>query len=118
MPHSRRAFPLIALLATLSGGGLACGADGAPAGHAAEGQPIAVLSPPIRLAWEPDVPMHAGLWKDGQEMPALTPGALIPSGTVLADLPPGTYQVKVAPTTADKALWCSTSAWFVVPTRR
>ena len=42
MPHSRRAFPLIALLATLSGGELACGADGTPAGHAAEAAPITV----------------------------------------------------------------------------
>ena len=85
--------------------------------NAALGQPIAVLSPPIRLAWEPDAPMHAGLWKDGQEMPALNPTERIRSGTVLADLAPGTYQLKVAPTIADKALWCSSSAWFVVPTR-
>ena len=86
--------------------------------NAADGQPIPVVSPPVRLTWEPDVPMHAGLWKDGQEMPALTPTERIRSGTVLADLPPGTYQVKVAPTIADRALWCSSSAWFVVPTRR
>lgn len=84
----------------------------------ADGQPIPVLSPPIRLVWEPDVPMHAGLWKDGVEQPALRPSSPVRSGTALAALEPGTYQVKIAPTTADKALWCASSAWFVVPGAR
>jgi membrane fusion protein (multidrug efflux system) len=42
MPHSRRAPLLLALFATLSAGSLGCGADGAPAGHAAESTPITV----------------------------------------------------------------------------
>jgi DNA-binding winged helix-turn-helix (wHTH) protein len=84
--------------------------------NAADGQPLPVLRPPVRLEWEPDVPMHAGLWRDGEEMPVPAPGERIRSGTVLPDLPPGTYQVKVAPMVADKALWCSAAAWFVVPT--
>jgi membrane fusion protein (multidrug efflux system) len=42
MPFARRTTPLIALLATLAVGKLACGPDGVDAGHAAEAPPITV----------------------------------------------------------------------------
>ena len=76
------------------------------------------VTPPVAVAWDPpDAMMYAAVWREGVGVPVFRATERIPSGMVLADLEPGTYQIKVAPMMAGAELWCSSSAWFVVAAR-